>query len=96
MLAQERCLAITVDHNGTMRIYSDHLLDLKAALTSDRNKKRLASDKIGKKYLIAFDENKRMLVVCTVENVSTELHKQSPIVDGLTIILVHDTYVSIR
>ncbi len=69
LLQDERCLLIVDTGRGEIEVYLESNHDLGHALQHQRPKKSLRQEKIGGQYLLAYDETKRMLVVCATEKV---------------------------
>ncbi|KAK0217807.1 hypothetical protein IW262DRAFT_1560097, partial [Armillaria fumosa] len=66
LLASGKCLLIVDDHRpeGNLNIYLEQLSVLDNAIQHNRHKKLLHKDKLGENFVIAFDEIKRMLLLC--------------------------------
>lgn len=58
---------------GEIKIFLDRCSVIAGAVERDSPKKILHHDKIGNNFLLAYDETKRMLVVCAAEKVSRRL-----------------------
>ena len=70
-MRDERCLLV-VKYQQEVWIYLERFDTIDGALRRDSNpafKKKLHQGKIGKDFLLAFDESKRMLAVCATDMV---------------------------
>lgn len=67
LLANKKCLLVLSDCNQSLSVYMDSLDNLKGAVENDRHKKHFHKDKLGGTAVLAFDESKRMLVICVVD-----------------------------
>jgi hypothetical protein len=65
ILGNDRCVLIVERPDGNISIFCERLSALDNAVRNERYKKLLHRDKIGQDVLLAFDEQKRMLAVCT-------------------------------
>ncbi|KAK0189051.1 hypothetical protein F5146DRAFT_693680 [Armillaria mellea] len=72
LLASGKCLLIVDDNRpeGNLNIYLEQLSALDNAIQQNRPRKLLHKDKLGENFVIAFDEIKRMLLLCA----SSKLH----------------------
>ncbi|SJL03909.1 uncharacterized protein ARMOST_07266 [Armillaria ostoyae] len=72
LLASGKCLLIVDDNRpgGNLNIYLEQLSVLDNAIQQNHPKKLLHKDKLGESFVIAFDEIKRMLLLCA----SSKLH----------------------
>ncbi|KAK0239015.1 hypothetical protein EDD85DRAFT_527825 [Armillaria nabsnona] len=72
LLASGKCLLIVDDNRpeGNLNIYLEQLSVLDNAIQQNRPRKLLHKDKLGENFVIAFDEIKRMLLLCA----SSKLH----------------------
>ncbi len=72
LLASGKCLLIVDDNRpgGNLNIYLEQLSVLDNAIKQNRPKKLLHKDKLGENFVIAFDEIKRMLLLCASSKVS--------------------------
>ena len=68
VLDNEKCLLVVEDAGQNVYIYLQSFLNLSGAMEK-RFHKRLHRDKLGDDFILAFDEQKRMLVVCAVTKV---------------------------
>ncbi|EJF62764.1 hypothetical protein DICSQDRAFT_57253 [Dichomitus squalens LYAD-421 SS1] len=75
LLPQARCLLITRDRTGEGKVYLSSTMNLQAALDK-RPSKELKRDKIGENFLLAYDENKRILAVCGLSNMGVNSRLQ--------------------
>lgn len=57
-------LLVVDDQRGNILIYLEKLAHLEHAILNSRHRRQIHKDKLGKDILLAFDEAKRMLVVC--------------------------------
>lgn len=73
LLDRDRCLLITSNPRGDMRVFLDRLVNIDQAVTDPNGslKKRLVAERIGGKSIVAFDESRRLLTICAVEKAST-------------------------
>lgn len=65
LLSKKRCLLILDDGKRNMYVYLDPLNDLYNAVQNKKHKKPLHAEKYGHSAIIAYDETKRILAVCT-------------------------------
>lgn len=70
LLAEQSCLLVVGKDNGDIGVFVEKLGELQFAIEHWRTKKLLHQDKIAGDCLVAFDETKRMLVVCSIEKVT--------------------------
>ncbi len=72
LLASGKCLLIVDDNlpEGNLNIYLEQLSMLDNAIQHNRHKKLLHKGKLGENLVIAFDEIKRMLLLCASSKVS--------------------------
>jgi hypothetical protein len=68
LLPGEKILLATTDLSGNLTVYLEHLTAIEGALVHGGHGKKLNSDKIGK-FVLAFDESKRVLSVVATEKV---------------------------
>ncbi|KAG1723067.1 hypothetical protein EDD22DRAFT_790202, partial [Suillus occidentalis] len=66
LLPGEKILLATTDRLGNLTVYLEHFTAIESALVHGGRGKKLNSDKIGK-FIIAFDESKRVLSVVATE-----------------------------
>ncbi|KAK0446846.1 hypothetical protein EV421DRAFT_1707226 [Armillaria borealis] len=73
LLASGKCLLIVDDNRpgGNLNIYLEQLSVLDNAIQQNRPRKFLHKDKLGENFVIAFDEIKRMLLLCASSKVSS-------------------------
>ncbi len=73
LLASGKCLLIVDDNRpeGNLNIYLEQLSVLDNAIQQNRPRKLLHKNKLGENFVIAFDEIKRMLLLCASSKVST-------------------------
>ncbi|KAF9231528.1 hypothetical protein BU15DRAFT_34482, partial [Melanogaster broomeanus] len=71
LLEGEKLLMVVVDRGGNLLLFLEHLTGIENAIGRERGK-LLHRDKIGEKFLLAFDESKLMLSVVSCEKV--QLH----------------------
>ncbi|KAI0692274.1 hypothetical protein BC835DRAFT_1277959 [Cytidiella melzeri] len=70
LLEREMCLLITSDVGGDMKVFLDRLVNIdRAVATPNGYKKLLVAEKLGGQSVIAYDERRRMLAVCTIDKV---------------------------
>ena len=69
LLPGSRCLLITRDRAGDGRIYTSSITTIQDAVYR-RATKELKRDKIGENILLAYDESKRILAICSTSGVS--------------------------
>jgi hypothetical protein len=69
MVEAERLLVILEDSPGSIAIYMERGATLDAAIQNRRPKKTIHEDKIGNDHLFAYDERKRLLLVCASSKV---------------------------
>lgn len=58
-------LLVIDDRRENISVYLETLTGIGGAINRGRSKRKLRQDKVGKDVLIAFDETKRMLCLCT-------------------------------
>jgi hypothetical protein len=75
ILSNEKALLVlqTPEENGRVYVYLEKLSALEGAVHLKRSKKLFHIDKIGLGYLIAYDEQKRMLAICGASKVVVKL-----------------------
>ena len=70
LLERDRCLLVTSNSQGDLRIFLDRLVNIDQAVTAPNGwKKQLVAEKMGGLSVVAFDESRRMLAICTIEKV---------------------------
>ncbi|KAI0089047.1 hypothetical protein BDY19DRAFT_993280 [Irpex rosettiformis] len=68
LLERDKCLLITSNSQGDLRIFLDRLVNIDQAVAQPNGwKKQLVAEKIGGESVVAFDESRRMLAICTIE-----------------------------
>lgn len=72
LLQDDRCLLVTGCADDDTEIYLERFLDMEKAVKERRIKKTLNWSRLGR-VLLAFDETKRMLVVCSIDKVRLTL-----------------------
>ncbi len=72
LLPSSKCLLVVDDNRpgGNLSIYLEYISVLDNAIQQNRHKKVLHKDKLGENFVIAFDEIKRMLLLCASSKVS--------------------------
>lgn len=70
LLQGGRCLLVTGNTEGDCMIFCEHTHNLSAAVEKGHTKKHIRSERIGHQILLAYDETKHMLGVCSGEKVS--------------------------
>ena len=58
------CLLILDNRHGQLYVFLEDITALNMAIERGRYKKQLHCDKLGQSRMMAYDERKRMLVVC--------------------------------
>jgi hypothetical protein len=74
ILENEKLLFILLDPDQVV-IYIDHLPAMNLTIQRDRAVKCLNREKLGDKFLFAFDETKRALVVCASAKVFSVINR---------------------
>jgi hypothetical protein len=70
LLERDRLLLITSNFRGDLRIFLERLVNIDQALARHNGwKKQLVAEKIGGQSLLAFDETRRMLAICSTDKV---------------------------
>ncbi len=70
LVASGKCLLMVDDGRGIINIYLEQLSVLDNAIRQNRPRKVLHKDKLGENPVIAYDETKRMLLLCASSKVS--------------------------
>ncbi|KAH8094847.1 hypothetical protein BXZ70DRAFT_339404 [Cristinia sonorae] len=70
LLEDRRCLIVTESGAGLVKIYLEKYSELDRVMEFNIPKKQLHCEKIGRDYLVAYDETKRMLAICGSEQKS--------------------------
>jgi hypothetical protein len=63
-LEHEKLLLVLSDQQGTIYIFLEALAAIEGAIKRKKSRRHLHRDKLGHEVIMAFDEAKRMLVVC--------------------------------
>ncbi|KAH8114632.1 hypothetical protein DFH11DRAFT_1508603 [Phellopilus nigrolimitatus] len=76
LLEGDKCLVVVGDQNQDLHVYLENLSSLEAAIEYKRSKKTIKREKTGHDVAVAYDEGRRTLVVCGVDNQkpSVQLH----------------------
>jgi hypothetical protein len=64
-------LLVVADRGGKLLIFLDTLAGVDGAIRRHKHIKVLHRDKIGEEFILAYDESKRMLVLCASAKVIT-------------------------
>ncbi|KIP12766.1 hypothetical protein PHLGIDRAFT_113364 [Phlebiopsis gigantea 11061_1 CR5-6] len=72
MLQNDKCLVIITGENGSVDVYLERFSDIDNAIQRHQTKKHLNQDRLGSRFLLAYDESKRMLAVFAVDKL--QLH----------------------
>lgn len=65
LLTKKKCLLILDDGKRNLDVYLEPLETLSNAVQNKRAKKHIHGERLGQNAVIAYDETKRTLVVCT-------------------------------
>ena len=80
MLEGEKLLLVVADRAGNLSVYLDRLEAIDGAISRNR-RKSLNREKIGHKFLLAYDESKKMLAVVSSDKVRVRLRYCTRVVD---------------
>ncbi|KAI5122457.1 hypothetical protein M0805_008768 [Coniferiporia weirii] len=76
LLENNKCLVIVEDRGHDLHIFLENLSNLDAAIANGRSKKVIKREKTGHDIVVAYDEGRRVLVVCGIDTQkpSVQLH----------------------
>ncbi|KDQ64238.1 hypothetical protein JAAARDRAFT_201615 [Jaapia argillacea MUCL 33604] len=75
ILEDGKCLLVIDDQRGSISVFLESSNSIDGALRRpEKAKKTLRRDKLGKHFLLAFDETRRILAVCSTPKPNLQLH----------------------